>query len=351
MQKSRFFSGNGLVVYPLFFVLIVVENLKDMQEELDNYFLGVLNKKEKEALFDKIESDESYKMAFIRMQHTVALSRLYAQKNDQAGAQRMLDHFVRTVRNRQIRRRLWNVAKYAAVVLLLTVNGWLLTDRLSGGIEEEISYTTVEAPKGQRVSMILQDGTEVWLSPRSTLRIPDRFNRKERSLELDGEGYFVVTRNEEKPFLVQTSQHTVKVVGTRFNVFAYSKSDRFETDLLDGKVKVWQRDRPEESLLLSPGEKAFSKNNRLTRSVSRFNNDEYLKNGVFSFNNKRFGEILEYLTLWYDIRFDIRDSAKKDLLVSGKFRQSDEVKNILKGLQGVHPFRYKEINEHQIEIY
>jgi ferric-dicitrate binding protein FerR (iron transport regulator) len=100
-----------------------------------------------------------------------------------------------------------------------------------------------------------------------------------------------------------------------------------------------------------PGEKASLKNNQLVKSISVFNNEECLKNGIFNFSNKPFNEIMEYLALWYDVRFDIKDSAKKELLVSGKFRQSDEIKIILKALQGVHTFKFKEINEQRIEIY
>jgi len=321
-----------------------------MKEELDNYFLGELTDTEKNALFDKIESDEECKSEFIEMQNTVTLTQLLPQKDDNEFSSQMIGELFATVEKRRLRRTLWNVTKYAAVVALLIVNGWLVKEKVIAPAEV-ITYTTIEVPKGQRVSMTLQDGTEAWLSPRSVLRIPNQFNTKERFLELDGEGYFSVTKDEKRPFIVQTGQHRVKVLGTRFNVFAYSESNRFETDLLEGKVEVSDRFKPENMVSLTPGEKVTFMDNRLVKSISYFNNEDYLKNGVFSFSNKPFGEILEYLTLWYDIRFEIKDSAKKELLVSGKFRQSDEVKNILKALQGVHPFKYKEITEQKIEIY
>lgn len=320
-----------------------------MKEELDNYFLGILNHDEKKALFDKIESNENYKSEFIRTQNTVTLTNLYPQKKDNEYANRMFGELYQAIRRKQLRRSLWNITKYAAVIVIVIVNGWLITDRITVPAEE-ITYTTIEVPKGQRICMTLEDGTEAWLSPRSVLRIPNNFNEKNRFVELNGEGYFAVVKNEKKPFIVQTSQHNVKVLGTRFNVFAYSESNRFETDLLEGKVEISGHDS-EKHLILAPGEKVSLENNLLVKSASSFNNDEYLKNGIFNFSNKPFSEILEYLTLWYDIRFDIKDSAKKDLLVSGKFRQSDEVKNILKALQGVHSFKFKVINDQTIEIF
>jgi ferric-dicitrate binding protein FerR (iron transport regulator) len=321
-----------------------------MKEELDNYLLGNLSDKEKIAFLDKIELDADCKSEFIRMQNTVALSKLYEQKGDKEWAGRMIYELDRKAKRKQNRRIFLNVAKYAAVIALLVINGWLFIEKRNL-TEEEAAYTVVEVPKGQRICMTLTDGTEVWLSPRSVLHIPERFRKNERTVRLDGEGYFSVKRNDKKPFVVQTGRHDIKALGTRFNVFAYSESERFETDLLEGKVEISDREKQEKPIILTPCEKVSLKNNQLVKSISVFNNEEYLKNGIFNFNNKPFDEIMEYLTLWYDVRFDIKDSAKKELLVSGKFRQSDEIKIILKALQGVHTFRFKEINEQLIEIY
>jgi ferric-dicitrate binding protein FerR (iron transport regulator) len=321
-----------------------------MKEELDNYFLGALSDKKKTVFLDKIESNADCKSEFIRMQNTVALSRLHEQKGDKQWAGQMINELDRRARRKQNRRLFLSIAKYAAVIALLLLNGWLFKDRTSLA-EKETAYTVVEVPKGQRICMTLTDGTEVWLSPRSVLHIPERFRKDERLVRLDGEGYFSVARDDKKPFVVQTGRYNIKVLGTRFNVFAYSESARFETDLLEGKVEISDREKQETPIILTPGQKASWKNNQLIKSISAFNNEEYLKNGIFNFNNKPFGEIMEYLTLWYDVRFDIKDSAKKELLVSGKFRQSDEIKIILKALQGVHTFQFKEINEQRIEIY
>ena len=322
-----------------------------MKEELDNYFLGNLSDEEKATLLDKIESDENQKSEFIRMQNTVALSKLYDQKGDREWAGRMIKELDRKAKQKQTRRIYLNMARYAAVIALVVINGWLFTDKISLLEEEETAYTVVEVPKGQRICMTLTDGTEIWLSPRSVLHIPEKFRKDERVVKLNGEGYFSVTKDDKKPFIVQTKLHNIKVLGTHFNVFSYSESERFTTDLLEGKVEVTNREKQENAIVLKPGEKVSLENNQLVKSISIFNNEDYLKNGIFSFSNKPFDEILEYLTLWYDVRFDIKDSAKKELLVSGKFRQSDEIKNILKALQGVHTFKFKEINEQRIEIY
>lgn len=76
-------------------------------------------------------------------------------------------------------------------------------------------------------------------------------------------------------------------------------------------------------------------------STSNFDNEEYLKSGIFSFRSKPFGEILSYLTLWYNVQFNFTGDVKLDERISGKIRQSEDVDNILIALQGVYPFKFK----------
>lgn len=321
-----------------------------MNEQLDKYFLGALSDTEKKELFDRIESNPDDKAEFVRMQNTITISKLGKQNGDTEWASRKMEELGNRINHKKARELYINLTKYAAVIAILLVNIWLLTDKFFP-TEKASLYTKIEVPKGQRIFMTLQDGTEAWLSPRSVIRIPNEFSKTERSVELDGEGFFSVTKDAERPFVVKTRKHNIKVLGTRFNVFAYSESQRFETDLLEGRVEIINNCNPSESVILSPGEKATWENDRLVTSLSIFNNEEYLKNGIFSFSNKPFKEILDYLSLWYNVKFDLHNANELDHPVSGKFRQSDEVKNILKALQGVHHFNYKIITDEHIEIY
>lgn len=321
-----------------------------MNEQLDKYFLGELSTIEKEALFDQIESDPDNKAEFIRMQNTVTVSKLAEQSKDNEWAGKKMKELKSRINRKQARRLSLNLAKYAAVVAVLLVNIWLLTDKFMPE-EKAPLYTQIKVPTGQRIYMTLQDGTEAWLSPRSVIRIPSEFSKDERSIELDGEGFFAVTKDAKRPFIVKTQDYNIKVLGTRFNVFAYTKSKRFETNLVEGSVQVINNSRPEEYMTLKPNEMVSLKDGRLVKSTAPFNNEEYLKSGIFYFSNKKFSEILDYLTLWYKVKFEVKESAQTDKYVSGKFRQSDDIERILKALQGVHPFRYKIENNENIEIY
>lgn len=321
-----------------------------MNEQLDKYFLGELSDTEKAILFDQIESSPKNKTEFIRMQNTVTISKLAEQSKDNEWAAQKMKELETSINRKQIRRFYLNAAKYAAVIAILLANIWLLTDKFIP--EEKLPlYTQIEVPKGQRIYMTFQDGTEAWLSPRSVIRIPSEFSKDERSVELDGEGFFSVTKDAKRPFIVKTQQYNIKVLGTKFNVFAYSKSKRFETNLVEGRVQVFNNHDPEENIILQPNEMVALTNGNLIKSMASFNNENYLESGIFYFSNKKFSEILDYLTLWYNVKFSIKDSAKIDQYVSGKFRQSDDIERILKALQGVHHFKYKIINNEEIEIY
>lgn len=321
-----------------------------MNEQLDKYFLGALSDTEKKELFDRIESNPDDKAEFVRMQNTITISKLGKQNGDTEWASRKMEELGNRINHKKARELYINLTKYAAVIAILLVNIWLLTDKFIPK-EKALLYTKIEVPKGQRIFMTLQDGTEAWLSPRSVIRIPNEFSQTERSVELDGEGFFSVTKDAERPFIVKTKRYDIKVLGTRFNVFAYSESERFETNLVEGRVQVTNNNKPEESIILKPNEMVALSNGSLIKSIVSFNNEEYLKSGIFYFSNKRFSEILDYLTLWYNVKFEIKDSARIDRYISGKFRQSDDIERILNALQGVHHFRYKIINNEEIEIY
>lgn len=321
-----------------------------MNEQLDKYFLGELSDAEKALLFDRIESDPDSKAEFIRMQNTVTVSKLAGQSKDDEWSGKMMKELEARINRKQARRLYLNLAKYAAVIAILLVNAWLFTDKFIPK-EKAPLYTQIKVPTGQRIYMTLQDGTEAWLSPRSIIRIPSEFSKNERSVELDGEGFFSVTKDTERPFIVKTQGYNIKVLGTRFNVFAYTKSKRFETNLVEGSVQVINNTQPEEHIILKPNEMVSLKDGVLVKSTATFNNEEYLKSGIFYFSNKKFSEVLDYLTLWYKVKFEVKESAQIDKYVSGKFRQSDDIERILKALQGVHHFQYKIENNEEIQIY
>lgn len=322
-----------------------------MNKELEKYFAGIMSAAEKIEFLNKLQDNPEAKKEFVRMKAIWAITGLTSYEGDQEKTATGIVQFKKRLRHRFVHRFRMSILKYAAIVILLVSMTWLLSNLYIINKSSK-QYTEINVPKGQRVNTILPDGTSVWLSPQSKIKIPNEFNRKNRTVELNGEGYFEVVKNADKPFIVKTQQFNIQVLGTRFNVFAYATSKKqFETNLIEGQVLVYNKNDKNEKVYLSPHEKVSLVDNRMVVSQSYFDNEEYLKSGIFSFRSKPFGDILNYLTLWYNVQFNFTQNVKLDELISGKIRQSEEVDNILTALQAVYHFNFNKIDDEHYEIY
>lgn len=320
-----------------------------MNEQFDKYFAGTLTDAEKLNLFRQMDDNAALKEEMADMQNMMALSGLMEKEDDSRLVAEKMKELERRINKRRFLRFSLAVAKYAAIVVLI-FSSWFLSEKYTQE-KHRGEAIWIEAPQGQRVYLTLADGTEAWLSSRTKLKVPNQFNHKERVIELDGEGFFAVKKDADRPFIVKTKQYNVQVLGTQFNVFAYSESSDFETDLLQGSVYVYNKDHKEGGLYMKPDEKVFLKDGTLLKSTSNFKQSKYLKNGIFTFEDKPFGELLTRLERWYDVKFKIQNPEIKTYVFSGKFRQSDDIASILQAIQEVGKFNFRVLTENEIEIY
>lgn len=217
----------------------------------------------------------------------------------------------------------------------------------------------IYVPAGQRGELQLADGTLIWLNSNSRITIPLKLHSKNRTIQLNGEAYFSVTRNEKRPFIVQTGKFDIKVLGTEFNVSAYSQSSFWETALLKGKVEIMQSDienkkipHLKENLILSPGQRLSVKDGNLSKSG--FDPSVYLdqKKGIFSFENKSIIEILEKMSVQRDVEVDIKCPEKLACKYTGKLSNQDSISHILKMLSVGNDFQYTiDENNSKVTIY
>ncbi|MDY9919381.1 sigma factor regulatory protein, FecR/PupR family [Proteiniphilum saccharofermentans] len=202
-----------------------------------------------------------------------------------------------------------------------------------------LDYNTLVVPAGQRIHLILADNTDIWLNANSTLRYPTEFSRKDRTVYLDGEAFFEVSKDDKKPFMVKTTSGDIKVTGTSFNVEAYSKHGGFETSLFEGSVEIYKNDH--KLTTLKPDERSYLKDGKLYVTPIT-DMDKYLwKDGLIAFNNKRLEDILQSLEKYFDIRIQISNSSLPQRTYTGKFRQSDGVDYALRVLQKSIHFSYQ----------
>jgi transmembrane sensor len=201
----------------------------------------------------------------------------------------------------------------------------------TAGNNSQASYNTITTPYGGQYQLVLADGTKVWLNAASSLRYPTSFTGKDRSVELTGEAYFEVAKNKNQPFNVKTATQTVQVLGTHFNVNAYSDEKTVKTTLLEGSVKVSSATA---NVMISPGQQSALAKNGLFVIDKDLDTDEIVawKNGVFQFNEADIQTIMRQIARWYNIDVEFKGTIPANTY-HGKISRNSNVSQVLKILE------------------
>lgn len=203
------------------------------------------------------------------------------------------------------------IAKQEGISITKSDDGTIIynvDDSISDGKEKSgaLLYNTISTPRGGKYQLNLPDGSKVWLNAASMLKFPVVFAANERRVELIGEAYFEVAKNKRRPFHVKTPEQDVEVLGTHFNVNAYSDEKEVKTTLLEGSVKVVALSKQSNTkmpvaLILKPGEQATLLENRLNVTPANIGEAMSWKNGMFEFNNCDLTTIMRQASRWYDV--------------------------------------------------
>lgn len=238
----------------------------------------------------------------------------------------------------------------AAAILAVAIaigNGVLQTRNMR--TEMESLTTSISIPTGQRIDMTLQDGSRVWLNSNSTLEYPNIFRKDDRQVKLSGEAFFDITKDPERPFIIETFACNIEVLGTKFNVEANAADSEFSAALLEGSIKLTDKTTGA-NMLLKPGEKAELIHGELRRSKIT-NPDEYLwTDGIISLQTSSFSELLKRFEKAYDVRFVVKLTDEPVVHCKGKIRISDGINHAMEILQMGTDFEYA-INHSSNEIY
>lgn len=232
---------------------------------------------------------------------------------------------------------------------VLSYQSTVTTQHEEKNVEEQSAKSNeLVIPRGGENTVILADGTTVHLNAGSKLTYPVRFVGKRRLVALEGEAYFDVAEDENHPFVVQTHLGDVIVLGTAFNVNAYINASVCYTTLVRGKV---QFSAPNvEAITLLPGEQAVvSANGSEKRTVDL---EEYVGwvEGLYVFNNRSLGEIMETFERWYDIQVYYETEDLRNITYSGSLKRYGTINSFLEALELTGDLTYK-ISGRNILIY
>lgn len=241
----------------------------------------------------------------------------------EASLQRLKARMHKTEKKTTARRTLWIMQRVAAVlflpVLVLSVYLWMQKG------QDDVRMVEVHAGQDAVSVFNLPDGSKVWLNAASTLKYPAEFVADSRQVELEGQGYFEVTHNKKKPFIVHVGQeYAVKVLGTSFNVAAYKDEDIIETTLVEGVVdiKVYRAGGQDISRILKPNEKAtFTKNTKqLDVSTVNTEHETAWRDGELVFRNHSMSQVLKMLGRHYNVKFQVKDTSVLNSIITARFK-------------------------------
>lgn len=294
------------------------------QELLFRYFRGETSQEEEERILSWVETSPANRAEFRKAHLLFAGLALYAPAPASDTARP------------KPRRTLLRIARYAvrtaAAVIVMVGAAYLGKVVYHHSLAER--EMSVFVPAGQRMQVTLADGTHVQLNAGTTLEYPVVFSSKTRRVKLSGEALFEVTHDPSHPFIVETFATDLRVLGTKFNVLADPDNELFSTTLIEGKVKVTNRNDPAESIIMQPNDMVVLENGRLYKErVSDFA-DLCWTEGLIHLKKMPFGELMAIFERAFDVRIEIeRETLPQINVMSGEVRISDGVDYALHVLQ------------------
>lgn len=195
------------------------------------------------------------------------------------------------------------------------------------GATAAVEYHTLTTPRGGQYRIQLPDGTAVWLNAASSITYPTAFTEKVRAVIITGEAYFEVAANTRQPFRVDVNgKASVEVLGTRFNVNAYTDENSIRTTLVDGSVRV---NHQQASVVLKPGQQAAISETGL-QLLEHPDLDMAIawKNGSFQFEHAHLKEVLRQMARWYDVTV-VYEPGSADVIFDGEIKRDLDLSQAL----------------------
>ncbi len=251
-------------------------------------------------------------------------------------------HDARIIPSKPLKRWLtWAVA--ASITLVCGL--WLLNNYIAPN-----DMLLVQTGAGEKKELVLPDGSHVWLNEHSNFSYPELFDGTARTVRLEGEGYFEVTNKKKVPFTIETKEANISVLGTAFNLRAYTGEMKVTVVVDEGKVKLDPK-TSHQSLVISKNEKGiFDVNNQLIQVVKADNsNDSFWKTGTLVYKNTPLVKVAADLEKYFNVLIDITDEKMLACPVTGRFPNAT-IQNILRDISVSFKMTVKQINNRSYQL-
>lgn len=287
------------------------------------------------------ESDENARQLFLMEEIYQAGKRnpLAEKKLTEQAEARLYKRISQEAAARQRAVRMHNWMRYAATIAVVLMIGtglgyWIYQP--SG--QEMLVARAVDDVR----TVVLSDGSRVWLNQSATLTYPREFAEDERNVRLEGEAYFEVTKNRQKPFIVESEAMRVRVLGTTFNFKSAQNCRLAEASLIEGEIEV-KGNNEEGMIVLAPGQKA-----ELNKSTGRLQvkqvdarMDAVWHDGLIPFEQSNVFAIAKTLERFYGVKIILSPDIQSNKTYSGVIKRKDNIESVLRSLHHSIPIQYK----------
>ena len=262
------------------------------------------------------------------------------------------DIWLKGMKHEDAKPSFWNsLLKYAAVIFLLAGVTFVIfmnytTNPPKVQLTAEPTIIIRENPAGQKTKFFLPDGSTAYLNSASQIKYEAGFQGSERRLYLEGEAYFEVAKDNNKPFIVSAKGMETLALGTEFNVNAYQETDRVSVSLVAGKVLVQQAGTSDLTVTLLPGKELVVNPVTLEATEKVFNQDHVTgwKDGNLYFQKAAFNEVKSKIERWFGIEVQVIGQVPQDWKVSTVYK-GQTLRNILTDLSYSKNFAYEIMDE------
>jgi ferric-dicitrate binding protein FerR (iron transport regulator) len=234
-------------------------------------------------------------------------------------------------------KRFFPILSKASAILLIPLFSAVCYFYLSQRSSDDLLMLSTQ--KGEQVSVILPDGSKVWLNADTKLYYPVDFGAKSRNIELEGEAYFEVEKNEKLPFKVTSGNVTTKAIGTQFIISAYPEQSKIKSSLIDGAVEV---EYEQTRTILKVGQQLVYHKNKSCINILPFEKKYELawKNNQLIFRLTPFSEVIDELEKWYNVDIEYNPELFKMETLTVRFGHYETLEHVLQVIAKVHDFRY-----------
>lgn len=316
---------------------------QEFQNLLDRYFDGIISNSEKELIenfYSNLQKTESGWNTFSDEKKDRIRAEIFeaVQKKKQVSSQKKKANSSLPT---------WKIA--ASILVILGVGLTIFLNQSN----PQVKYLTKSTAKGQMATIKLSDGSTVRLNTSSSVSYPEYFSQDLREVKLQGEAFFEVTEDSERPFTVTANDIQTTVLGTSFNIQAYSKS-LVSVALVSGKVMVESTSEEFESskseVYLSPGEMMSYNGNNGIMNIASFDTKKLVswKDGVIYLSDASYAQVFDRLTQWYGIEFRLQNRPSIKWKYSGEFKDMS-LELVLSTIGYSGGFEYQ-INDDAVDI-